>query len=200
MRRLHITIVTMLVAVWVGGGCPPTNTRPIVDMRPTTEAARQFEARWQASLKVLRSYRFKIDLQDRRRGLIKTKPMMARYLFEFWRHDATSMYDLAEGAMHTIYVVASVHVTRVQPEGDDYKLEVVVNRVRSNQIEAQSTGSAGVQSSQYEAISTGGDKPWETAEGSMVLLGTDDTLAWEIQFEIQNEVPAQLSKLSTPPR
>jgi len=199
MRR-HLIIAAMLAAVWVSGGCPPTNTKPIIDTRPTTEAGRQFEARWRASLKVLRSYRFKIDLQDRRRGLIRTEPMMARYLFEFWRPDAASMYDLAEGTMHTVYVIASVNVTRVDPDGDAYDLEVVVHRVRSNQIEAQSTGSAGVQGSQYEAIATGGDKSYESERGSMVLLGTDENLAWELQFEIENELPIQMMKLSVPPR
>ena len=198
--RPYIIITAMLVAVWVGGGCPPTNTKPIVDMRPTTEAALQFESRWQASLKVLRSYRFKIDLQDRRRGLIKSEPMMARYLFEFWRPDAASTYDLVEGTMHTVYVIARVQITRVRPDGDDYELEVVVHRVRSNQIEAQSIGSAGVHGSQSEAIDADDDDPYMPEGGSMVLLGTDENLAWEIQYEIENELPVQMMKLSTPPR
>jgi hypothetical protein len=198
MKR-HTIIATMLLALWVGG-CPPTNTKPIIDMRPTTEAGRQFEARWQASLKVLRSYRFKIDLQDRRRGLIKTEPMMARYLFEFWRSDASSLYDVAEGTMHTVFVIASVNVTRIQPDGDDYTLDVVVHRVRSNKVEAQIVGSAGVQGGVYEVIDADGDKPYEPEGGSMVLLGTDETLARELQYEIQSELPSQLSKLSIPPQ
>ena len=151
MKR-HTIIAAMLLAILVGSGCPPTHTEPIIDMRPKTEAARQFEARWQASLKVLRSYRFKIDRQDRRSGLIKSEPMMARYLFEFWRSDASSAYELLEGTMHTIYVIASVNVTRVHPDGDDYTLDVVVNRVRSNQVEAQDTGST--------LVFTGGARGW----------------------------------------
>ncbi len=194
MRRLTI-IAALLVATVVVGGCPPTYSTPVVDTRPTTEAERQFEARWQASLDVLRSYRFKIDLQDRRRGLIKTEPMVARHFFEFWRRDAASAYDVVEGTLQTIYVIASVQVSRIKPDGSDYKLDVVVHRVRSDQIEAQSIGAAGIERSQYEAIGTGGNKLYDPAKGSMVLLGTDENLAFELQYEIENEVPTQLAKL-----
>ena len=193
-------MAAIVLAALAGGGCAPTYSTPIVDARPATEAERQFEARWQASLDVLRSYRFKIDYQDRRRGLIKTEPMIARHFFEFWRHDAATNYDVLEGTLQTVYVVASVQVSRIKPDGTDYKLDVVVNRIRSDQIEAQSIGAAGIQGSQYEALLTGGDRPYDPEKGSMVSLGTDENLAFELQFEIENEVPTQLARLSVSSR
>jgi len=180
-------------------GCPPQHTSPIVEVRPETEAERQFEAHWLAALKVLRKYRFKIDVQDRRRGLIVSEPMVAKHFFEFWRRDATSTYDLVEGSLQTVYLVAAVNITRADPNGSDYEVDVEVRRIRSDRIEPRSVGAAGTKSSSEAADSTGGNRPGEAERGSMVHLGEDETLALYLSAGIEDEAILQLASLSASP-
>lgn len=191
MRRYWHIGAICLAAAFVGCG-PVLYTEPVVTNEPATEAQRQFEARWQASLEVLRRYQFKIDLQDRRRGLVRTEPMVARQFFEFWRRDATSAYDVAEASLQTVFLIASVQVSRVRGDSEDYTSAVRIQRVRSDQIEARTTGTAGDQGSFGRAAATSGDREGEDKGGSMVLLGEDSELAERILAAIETRAMAQL--------
>ena len=183
MRVLTISVISAVLLT----GCP-LHTTPVAQMpQPATEAERNFEAYWQSSLDVLREYRFRIDFQDRRRGLIVTHPMVAKQFFEFWRRDAGTSYDLLEGSLQTVYLVASVQLTRAEPDKPDYELAVNVQRVRSDEIEPRAPGAAGWRASYQRQGGTGGDRPAEEQEGSMVRLGADEPLADQILVDIETE-------------
>lgn len=182
-------LIGLLVCVGVAG-CTPKHTKPIVQPpQPVTEAERQFEAYWEGALEVLRGnpYHFTVDLQDRRRGLIRTEPMVGKQFFEFWRSDAASDFDLIESTLQTVYIVANVKITRTQPDRPEYDLVVDVYRVRSDEIEARNPGSPGEYQSYKEHRGTGGDRTSEEQAGTKVLLGRDDALSDRLFVAIEGE-------------
>jgi hypothetical protein len=192
MRVLTVSVVFVLLLA----GCPQ-HTVPVAELpQPHTEAEWNFESYWQASLAVLRDYHCRSELQDRRRGLIVSQPMVAKQFFEFWRGDAATTYDLIEGSLQEVYLVARVQVTRVDPNHPDYELVVDVQRIRSDMIESRAPGAAGWRGSYQRSRGTGGDRPDEEQHGSMVRLGGDDALADQILVDIEGEAMIRMGRVS----
>ena len=192
MRIVTVSIVLALLLA----GCPQ-HTVPVAELpQPRTEAEWNFESYWQASLAVLRDYHFRIDLQERRRGLIVSQPMVAKQFFEFWRGDAATNYDLVEGSLQMVYLVARVQVTRVDPDRPDYKLTVDVQRIRSDEIERRAPGAAGWRASYQRHRDSAGNRPDEEQQGSMVRLGGDDALADQLLVEIEGEAMIRMGRVS----
>jgi hypothetical protein len=88
---------------------------PALAARATADE--NFNAAWDAALEVLAEYRFEIDRADRRAGVITTFPMVGRHWFEFWRLDAATPADVAEGTLQTIYRQATVTIHLAAPGG-----------------------------------------------------------------------------------
>ena len=198
MNTMLTRILTMgAIAALLLAGCPQHTVPVAVTPQPRTEAERNFESYWQASLAVLRARHFRIDLQDRRRGLIVTHPMVAKQFFEFWRDDAATNYDLIEGSLQTVYLVARVQVDRIDPNRPDYELAVDVQRIRSDQVERRDPGAAGWRSSYQRRRDSAGDRPEDDEVGSMVRLGGDDALADELLVEIEGEVMMRMGRVAT---
>lgn len=138
--------------------------KPIVPAPATGDA--EFNATWEASLAALKEYRFVIDREDRRAGVITTQPMVGRHWFELWRPDAATRFARAEGTLQTIYRQATVIVrrqeetatgqdtrpaetapteTQTAPSGDrpgGYVAEVIVKTQRSDKPDLQITSTA----------------------------------------------------------
>ena len=72
----------------------------------------QFDALWDAATAALGEYRFQIDRQDRRAGVITTFPLVGRHWFEFWRKDAATPRDVLEGTLHTVTRTAKVTIRK----------------------------------------------------------------------------------------
>ena len=99
-----------------------------------TPAERNFDIVWQSSLSVLSEYDFIVDQRDRREGLIATLPMTGQQWFEFWRKDAATPRDLAEGSLQTIYRTVRVFIEPVADSEELFAARVVVISSRSEQI------------------------------------------------------------------
>lgn len=123
-------VLTTWAAAALLAGCA-TYTVPMVSVGPMTDAERNFEAVWRAARTVLREHYFQIDRQDRRAGILATAPLLARQPLEFWRRDASTKYDLLEGALHNIYRVARVSI-RPAAGAESFRPEVRVRLYRSN--------------------------------------------------------------------
>jgi hypothetical protein len=183
--RCFLNILTSLALATLSAGCQMYDT-PVLPAQPMTEVERNFESYWRGSLDVLRGHDFEIDLQERRRGLILTEPLLSRHGLEFWRDDAATSYDVLEGTLQTVYVTAVVRVTRLSPESTDYKLAVEVYRIRSDEIEASNTGAAGQRSSfKKQARAAVGLEDADDDAGGMVSLGRDEFLANKLLDEIE---------------
>ena len=135
MRKL-LTVSSVLLAAAALSGCV-NYAAPLAPAPQLSPAERNFDAVWQASLKVLRDYRFTPDREDRRAGVITTEPMTGEVFGEFWRSDAATAKDLAESSIQTIYRLAKV---TIEPVGDDktgFKAVVEVQTYRSDRPEPQ---------------------------------------------------------------
>jgi hypothetical protein len=128
-------IVAAIVAV-VAGGCA-THTEPVVDVGPQTEAERNFQAVWDASLATLRNWDWEIAYADRRAGRIVTQPMTGKQFWEFWRKDAATSAGAMESSLQTIYRQAHVTVRQREDANDQYVVTAYVTETRSNRPQPQ---------------------------------------------------------------
>ncbi len=187
MRALLKTSVAISLAV-VLTGCP-RYTKPVLPQPRMTAAERNFESLWEAAREVLRKYRFELDYQDRRSGVIRTVAMTGEHFGEFWRRDAATNRDLAESTVQTVYRQARVTIVPSAAAGY-YRPEVEVFTFRSNREvphvtstsealdlfrSAKAKGSGKKASADY-----GGDK----STGTLTPLGRDEQLEATITAEI----------------
>ena len=135
MKPLQIILLTV---AFFCTGCVPTGG-PAAS--PAGVADENFNAAWDAANEVLRKYRFTIDRADRREGVITTYPMIGRHWFEFWRKDAITRRDLAEGTLHTVYRQVTVSIRR-QADSEKYLAAVRVLTSRSDLPNPQVTSTS----------------------------------------------------------
>jgi len=142
MRTGASAAITVMIAA-VLHGCV-SYTEPVKRSGQMTPAQRNFEAAWQGSQDALRDYGFTLDRQDRRAGVITTKPLLARHWFEFWRRDAGSSREVLEGTVQTVHRTASVRIVRTAPEAENYRVsvEVVVSRSSGTRMVGRSASDA----------------------------------------------------------
>jgi len=138
MNRLTklMLILSPAVLIW---GCTHYTT-PVGPVARMTNEQKNFEAVWQASRQVLRKYLFEIDSEDRRAGLIVTKPVTGKHLGEFWRKDAAENRDLAESTIQTVFRQAQVSIMPVAPGSAEFRANVEVRTLRSNSEQIQISG------------------------------------------------------------
>ena len=176
------TLLRLSVAVCFVGmfsGCA-AHTRPVGGRAELSQAQRDFDALWQRTLEVLRRHNFRIDRQDRRAGVVTTRPMTGQYFLEFWRNDAVDAQSLAEGAIQTIY--RSPKVTIAPPKkGSGYRPTVEVTLARSARRGSQITNT-----SQAYNLFTGRTRPGrpEMKSPRVVPLGRDAQLEKRLADQI----------------
>ena len=132
-EKISMRHAVILLSLALLGGCA-NYTTPIVTEDLMTPAERNFHVVWQGALAVLGEYDFTVDQQDRREGRIATLPMTGQQWFEFWREDAATPRDLAEGSLQTIYRTVRVHVELVAGSEELFAARVEVITSRSEQI------------------------------------------------------------------
>jgi len=192
MRDLLIILSAALMTA-VTPGCA-RHTVPLGPGEELTTEEKNFEAVWVAARKVLKRYRFDLDREDRRSGVIVTRPMTGKVAGEFWRDDAATDRDLAESTLHTIYRQAKVMITPEGPGKTDFRAKVEVRTYRSNRPQAQITSVSdafdlfklpGSDSKKRKLLEyEPGEKPT-----SMSPLGRDEDLEALIASEVRAATP-----------
>jgi len=109
-------------------------TTPVVTDDSRTPAERNFYLVWQCSLDVLDEFHFLVDQEDLREGRIATLPLTGQQWFEFWRGDAATPHDVAEGSLQTLYRTVRVYVEPVEGSQDRFAARVEVITSRAEQI------------------------------------------------------------------
>jgi hypothetical protein len=94
------------------------------------------EALWGAVQDSLRDYRFRIDRVDRREGVVTTLPETSKQLFEFWRKDAVTAYDVWESTINPIRRWVEVRVAD-GPESAERNVAVTVHKERLSSPDRQ---------------------------------------------------------------
>lgn len=126
----------VLAAVCLTGGCA-SHTEPVVDVGPRTDAERNFQAVWDASLATLRAWGWEVAYADRRAGRIVTQPMTGKQFWEFWREDAATTRGTMESSLQTIFRQAHVTVRPREDADDRYAVSAYVTETRSNRPQPQ---------------------------------------------------------------
>jgi len=181
-------------------GCQPKPV-PLAEARVTADE--DFNAVWEASMEVLRQYRFTPDRTDPREGLIVTFPLLGKQWFEFWRADASEPDDVIESSLHTIYRTATVSIRPHEPAAASapalgkYSATVEVRVSRSVRPAAQvnSTSEAFemfLHPAEFARSPTGGD-PQETASAALVDLNRDRKLEGILQQRINSLAAKKLT-------
>lgn len=137
----------ILLAVMLAGsglaGCA-THRAPL----PVT-GDHEFDAIWDAAYNVLTEYRFTVDRNDPRAGVLTTYPMVGRQWFEVWRKDAPTARMAAMNSLHKIWLIATVTVGKVEPAAQaegrltKYRVGVQVDLRRSTRPTYQVSSTAG---------------------------------------------------------
>jgi hypothetical protein len=135
MRTLTGLLMLALVA-GLSAGCA-NYTQPAGQQPQQTLAQQNFETMWSGSLEVLRKYNFNVDRQDRRAGLITTHPMIGQQWFEFWRKDAVTRRDVAEGSLQEIYRIATIRIQPCSDGSSQYAANVEVMTERSDRTDRE---------------------------------------------------------------
>ena len=141
MRRIAISLAALAAGTWAG--CVNYD-KPVAPAPELTPEQRSFEAVWGAATEVLRECRFSLTRQDRRSGVITTALLTGRYVAEFWRKDAATATDVAEGTIQTVYRLATVTVEPVPEANGTFGAKVEVEAARSDlpSVQISSTGEA----------------------------------------------------------
>ncbi|MFP3937946.1 MAG: hypothetical protein ACLFVW_06355, partial [Phycisphaerae bacterium] len=128
----------LILALVPTGGCAK-HTEPIVSAEQMRSGEPEFLAMWDAAKDVLREYRFELDRQDRRAGIITTEPLLGRHAPEFWRKDAVTKGAVLEGTLQTIYRTATVEIVS---DNGEYRPVVRVDVSRSDRQTPQVTSTS----------------------------------------------------------
>ena len=181
-------------------------TQPIVTQEPQTPNERNFEAVWQASTELLRQYDFPCDplrggIQDRRAGVIRTTPVVARHWFELWRKDYASRFDGVEGTLQTIYRQVTIRIKPASANSTQYAATVEVQTFRSDRTQrwdahdSQTIYSTfqlpGQTASEHQILL---NEPIERAGAVIVPLGRNSDLEAKMTMELAKIIANQTTQ------
>ena len=136
----HCVVISVLALLAAGCQRP---AQPVEPMSQRVQLADPdgFDVLWESCQEVLRRHRFRLDYVDRRSGTITTFPETSQSLFEFWRHDVDTAYDLWESTLRTVRRRAVVQVDR-EEGGHGGQVTVTVYRQTFATPERQFNNSA----------------------------------------------------------
>lgn len=125
-NKLPIAIWALLSLLWLGGCAGPQPPQWRNEAIAVDQAS--FDQVWDACVDSLKDKGMVIDRQDRRFGIITTKPMVGKQFFEFWRNDAANSDDPMLSSMHTIRRTVNVRVTSQGPTRYQVAVEAQAQR------------------------------------------------------------------------
>ncbi|MBN2455878.1 MAG: hypothetical protein JXB29_04975 [Sedimentisphaerales bacterium] len=146
---------------------------------------------------VLGEMYFSIDKSDIATGYVKTNPLRAPQLFEFWRSDSIGSFNTLEANLHTIRRTAELNV---RPKNGKFCIECSVQIYRLNLPEREVSSSAQA----YRMFSKSEPMlqkfkltPEQTKGMRWVYLGKDAGLCTEILNRLENKLRQKELKYST---
>jgi len=92
---------------------------------PLPVASQDYQIAFDATVEALRELNFIVDRQDRRFGVITTRPRIAGSIFEPWQADNNSLEQVGENTMNHRRRIVRVEMAQVETTGD-YTLDVEV--------------------------------------------------------------------------
>jgi hypothetical protein len=139
-------------------------------------SSRDFEGIWTAARESARDFRFRIDRNDYRGGVITTYPQVSKQAFEFWRFEVREVGALAESTLGTMRRTVRFDVERTRDGVFVATPRVVVER------QVYASRRIGTSVSYQRVIGTGGVGTPETDQGIFLptfywyAVGRDEAL------------------------
>jgi len=172
------TVLLVVTGIWIvpGGGC----LSPAVSyVEEPVLVSGDVDEIWQACQDQLKERGFRLDLVDRREGIIISYPQVSKQWFEFWCQDVVTSGDLVESSMHTVRRIIQIEMDdlgyqsyglhcRAVVERLWRGTEIVGGRVRAREILGKSVGRIPVY---------GSGSPAEAASEVWLPVGEDHALA-----------------------
>ena len=110
---------------------------------PRTPEERRYHEIWQSTVGVLKKYGYQPEFQDKREGILTTYGVTSGHLLEeIWSKDHSTIKDVGENSLHTIY--RAVRVRFIRSGDNNFDITVEVAKARSNMPEAHVTDSSEV--------------------------------------------------------
>ncbi|MCP4710378.1 MAG: hypothetical protein GY869_17280 [Planctomycetes bacterium] len=153
MRRSNFirkTVLLVVVGIWIikGGGCMSPAVSPV---EGPVIVSGDVDEIWQACQDQVKGRGFRLDLVDRREGIIISYPQVSSQWFEFWCQDVVTSEDLVESSLHTVRRIIQIEMDDLGDQS--YGLycrafverlwrgtEIVGGRVRAREILGKSVG------------------------------------------------------------
>jgi hypothetical protein len=154
----------------------------------------QFQPLWDACEKTARSYLYELDREDYRLGLITTKPMVSKQLFEVWRKDAGTAREVLQDAAQTIRRTVRFEIERT--DDGTFVMTPKVLMERESILERRITSSV-----QYRTAFAGPPAPSrEAVEAETEVLpviywtpiGRDTAMETKIAAEVRHRIKPTL--------
>ncbi len=109
---------------------PETATVPYWAEKPATVfvIARSYDRLWDACDAVSHQYLFSIDRTDYRNGVMTTRPLVSKYVTEFWRNDVVGFSELANSTLAVYRRTIRYEITRQDDQHFSAGVKVIVER------------------------------------------------------------------------
>jgi hypothetical protein len=110
MNKFRTVLFVACMAFCLLAGCAKQQQFKAVEQIrvPGTDKLQAMEA----AEDVLGKMHFTIDKADTERGLVRTRPLPAAQLFEFWRSDNVGAFNSTEANLHSIRRIAELDISR----------------------------------------------------------------------------------------
>ncbi|MGD1276551.1 MAG: hypothetical protein ABR964_04930 [Tepidisphaeraceae bacterium] len=192
----------------MAGGCagassPIQTARPVTD-KPVEQATADywlnqpanvavssldFQRLWDASAQVLRQDLFIIDRVNDRQGVMVTRPMVSKQIFEPWRSDAGTMSATLQSTLQTIRRTVRIDVQRSDGGLFTARIKVLVERLSLIQ---QRVTSVAESHNVFSAI--GPETTFQTTEGTPIpvrywyAIGRDQAMERQLANAIEDQL------------
>jgi hypothetical protein len=94
-----------------------------------TVVSLDFDRLFRACENTARDYQFTIDRQDYRRGLLTTRPMISKQIFEPWRRDAGTVHDVVQSTLQTVRRTIRIEIIRTEEGAYEAQPKVLVEEL-----------------------------------------------------------------------
>lgn len=141
-----------------------------------------YDKLWNTCEELARNELFELDREDYRDGLLTTKPLVSKQIFEPWRPDTGDTYEVVQNSLQTIRRTIEFDFEKL-PGGYTVTPKVVVERLASRNPHITSTA-------EYGGVVTGAEA------GAMPAVGAQNETTPPYWYAINRDRPmeAQLAK------
>jgi hypothetical protein len=103
--------------------------------RPATASVAydDYDELWEAAIGAARWRGFRIDRTDYRNGLLVTRPLSSKQLFEPWRRDVATLPDMAESTLASIRRIVRFEIAKRDDDTFELVPKVLVERFTSTE-------------------------------------------------------------------